>query len=79
MFTKHELKEEQVKILAGLSDLAVDESIFEQERLIFNKTKVAMEKGGNFESHLIDLRNALLPLVVEQKLSEKSLVFYKVL
>ncbi|GAB2026579.1 bacteriocin immunity protein [Lactovum odontotermitis] len=72
-----QLKATEQEKLVQINDLIQDPDISEKERKILTRAKNEIDKGGMFESHLIDLRNWLLPLVVSQQISEKALAFYK--
>ncbi|MDR0299405.1 MAG: bacteriocin immunity protein [Streptococcaceae bacterium] len=73
------LNSHQQELMNRIYDLILDKNISDKERDILRQAKVAIEKGGMFESHLINLRNQLLPLVVSQQISKRGLEFYKIL
>lgn len=75
--TKKILTKDQEKWLNQIYNLIQEINVSESERKILIQSKNAIEKGGMFESHMIDLRNALLPLVVSGKISKTTLTFYK--
>ena len=77
MLEDKKLKPTQKYFYDRLKDMLVDADIISQEKIIFKKTLLEIERGGMFESHMINLRNRLLPLVINQKISKDSLEFYK--
>ncbi|BAV03489.1 MULTISPECIES: bacteriocin immunity protein [Lactococcus] len=75
----NKLKNNQEIILGKIYNLIQDPSISESERTFLVKSKNEIEKGGLFESHMVTLRNRLLPLVVSKKISPEVLDFYKLI
>lgn len=68
---------EKEKVLGQICRLIQEPDVSRKEKNILSRAKKEIEKGGMFESHLISLRNWLLPLVVSQQISAKVLAFYK--
>lgn len=68
---------EQKEIMDNIHGLVQGTDISAEEREILQKALTAIEKGGGFESHMVDLRNWLLPLVVGKTITPKTLEFYK--
>lgn len=71
------LKDSQRDWLNKIYNLIQEKDINDNERQILVQSKNAIEKGGRFESHMINLRNSLLPLVVIGNMSQEVRKFYK--
>ncbi|MDR2977492.1 MAG: bacteriocin immunity protein [Streptococcaceae bacterium] len=67
------------KILDKINLIIDNPAASDKEKELLQKAKSEIDKGGKLESHLIDLRNWLLPLVASHKISEDGLALYKIL